>query len=59
MSIQWLAMKKTALKTKLVLQKQTIKALVEADASQVIGGADQGPSDKQAGCPVIVPLIKP
>jgi hypothetical protein len=52
-------MKKTALKTNLVLKKQTIKALVEVEVKHAIGGADQGPTDKQVGCPVIGTFLKP
>jgi hypothetical protein len=52
-------MKKTALKKNLILKKQTIKALVTTELQHAIGGADQGPTDKQMGCPVITTLVAP
>ena len=52
-------MKKTTLKTKLVLKKQTIKALVKAELEHAIAGADMDPTYKQGGCPLVGTLPKP
>ena len=44
-------MKKTTQKTKLVLQRQTVRALVEEELKQTIAGAEHHVT-KDTGCPV-------
>jgi hypothetical protein len=44
-------MKKTTLKTKLVLQKHTIKTLVERELNQVVAAADGPFSLRENYCP--------
>ncbi|HEY0986437.1 MAG TPA: hypothetical protein VGD80_05260 [Kofleriaceae bacterium] len=52
-------MKKTILKTKLVLQKHTTRILVERDLNQAVAAADGPFTIRENYCPFDGTLIKP